>query len=490
MRRHHARFSVLFPMIAGLVACGGSVTGVEGASSSGGSSSSSGGGSSSSSGGTVSSGSSGSSGTSGASGSSGSSGSTTSSGGAGSFDIDLCNGAQVYDALSGVTPATKVDYMELRDEYQTYGGSPVAPHVVSKSGTPCASASDKPACQSALTNARSNGWPVTSVGMEQPRERYLVATLADNLQFATSEPDLLSFIAPIDNAHDAALIVTANAKYRIECGKPNARKSATGYDVRVLSGHTCGQGSKIEEHVIAVTTSGQTYTQSTTLIEEGDPGCVFGRKPAGLCARSQGSAHDALGEFFARAAYLEAASVFAFERLEEELRALDAPRDLIDAARSSRGDEIRHARMTKKLATRFGATVAEPDVDPNVANEARSAYEIALENAVEGCVRETYAAVVAHWQAQACSDRQIARVMKAIAEDETKHAALAWDVAAWLEPKLTADERARIDAAREAARAELRASLARELDENVIAITGMPRTADALALFEAVSAAA
>ena len=80
--------------------------------------------------------------------------------------------------------------------------------------------------------------------------------------------------------------------------------------------------------------------------------------------------------------------------------------------------------------------------------------------------------------------------MKAIAEDETKHAALAWDVAAWLEPQLSADERARIDAAREAARNEMRASLARELDERIVTIAGMPRAADALALFEAVSGAA
>jgi hypothetical protein len=79
--------------------------------------------------------------------------------------------------------------------------------------------------------------------------------------------------------------------------------------------------------------------------------------------------------------------------------------------------------------------------------------------------------------------------MKKIAEDETKHAALAWDVAAWLEPQLSADERARIDAAREAAREEMRVSLARELDESVITVAGMPRAADALALFEAVSTA-
>lgn len=391
--------------------------------------------------------------------------------------------------LAGVTPATNNDYMEIRDEYAS-GVEPGTVTVLSKSGTLCATAADKPACTQAFNDARSAGWKIESVGMMPPRERYLISTTGNTMSLATSEPDLLAFIAPVDNVHDAALLVTANAKYRIECGKPNGRKTATGYEVLVRSGHTCGEGSKIEEHVIAVTTSGQSYTTKTTLIEEGDPGCVFGRKPAGLCAETRGSADDALGRFFAEAAYLEAASVYAFERLEEELRALGAPLDLTEAARSSRKEEIRHARMTTKLAARFGATVAEPSIDENVARERRSAYEIALENAVEGCVRETYAAIVAHWQAQACADRQIAVIMKKIAEDETKHAALAWDVAAWLEPQLTTDERARIDAARDAARDEMRVSLARELDESVITVAGMPRAADALALFEAVSGAA
>lgn len=407
----------------------------------------------------------------------------------GVFDTDVCGGKPTHDLLYGVTPATKNDYMEIRDEYD-FGGDPGTPTVISKAGTLCATATDKPACTTAFNGARSNGWTVTSIGMEPPRQRYLISTTGNNQAFATSEPDLLAFISPLDTPQDAALIVVANAKYRIECGKPNARKTATGWEIKALTGHTCGASARLEEHVVAVSSSGQTYTAQNVLIEEGDPNCVFGRKPAGLCAKSQGTANDALGKFFAEAAYLEAASVFAFERLEEELRTLGAPMELVDAARSSRKEEIRHARMTTKLASRFGATVAEPVVDPNVAAERRSAFDIALENAVEGCVRETYAAIVAHWQAQACSDRHIARVMQAIAQDETKHAALAWDVAAWLEPRLSDEERARIDAAREAAREEMRASLARDLDESVIAIAGMPRSADALALFEAVSAAA
>jgi hypothetical protein len=165
--------------------------------------------------------------------------------------------------------------MELRDEFQTGQPTPRAPQILSKSGTLCATATDKSACESALADARSSGWAVTAVGMEMPRERYLVATVGDQLEFATSEADLLQFVAPVDTAFDAALLVTANGTYRIECGKPNARKTATGWEIRTLTGTACGQGTKIEEQWVSVTTSGEKYTTKTTLIQEGDPNCAF-----------------------------------------------------------------------------------------------------------------------------------------------------------------------------------------------------------------------
>jgi len=69
----------------------------------------------------------------------------------------------------------------------------------------------------------------------------------------------------------------------------------------------------------------------------------------------------------------------------------------------------------------------------------RSLYEIA----VEGCVRETFGALEATFQAKNANDPQIRRVMRRIAEDETRHAALAWRVAAWIEPRLSDRQRRR-----------------------------------------------
>jgi hypothetical protein len=46
---------------------------------------------------------------------------------------------------------------------------------------------------------------------------------------------------------------------------------------------------------------------------------------------------------------------------------------------------------------------------------------------------ETYGASLAHHQALCARDPQVRAVMTAIAEDETRHAALSWQVAHWLE---------------------------------------------------------
>ena len=53
------------------------------------------------------------------------------------------------------------------------------------------------------------------------------------------------------------------------------------------------------------------------------------------------------------------------------------------------------------------------------------------ENAREGCVRETFGALIAMHQAERAGDPIIRRAMRRIAEEETRHAELAWEVASW-----------------------------------------------------------
>ncbi len=170
--------------------------------------------------------------------------------------------------------------------------------------------------------------------------------------------------------------------------------------------------------------------------------CVTGRRPQGLtAARASFGGSTETARFLAETAYLEAASVGAFERLARELLAHGAPRRLCDASRRAARDEIRHARVTKKLAERAGGTVPQGRVEPG---SVRSLEEIAIENAVEGCVRETFGAAIGMMQAAQAGDLHVRRAMKPIARDEARHAQLAWAVAAWLEKKLDARGRARV----------------------------------------------
>jgi rubrerythrin len=183
-----------------------------------------------------------------------------------------------------------------------------------------------------------------------------------------------------------------------------------------------------------------------------------GRRPQGLRNPEKTSrSADALGKYFAETAHLEGASVVAFRRLQNELRAARAPRELVRSASRAARDEVRHARITTRLAKNHGAKPAKVVVDDSKIG-ARSLEKLALENAVEGCVRETFGALVATWQAAHAQDSNVARAFRSIAADETRHAALAWAIANWAENRLDRDANARIEKAMNDAIRELEAA--------------------------------
>ncbi|HEX5102055.1 MAG TPA: hypothetical protein VFV94_21245, partial [Polyangiaceae bacterium] len=63
---------------------------------------------------------------------------------------------------------------------------------------------------------------------------------------------------------------------------------------------------------------------------------------------------------------------------------------------------------------------------------ADSGFFAVVERAVlEGCIGETQAAVEAAWAAEAATDSVARDVLERIVEDETRHAALAFDFVAW-----------------------------------------------------------
>ena len=179
----------------------------------------------------------------------------------------------------------------------------------------------------------------------------------------------------------------------------------------------------------------------------GTPWCLCGgRRPAGLLASSCSNAAHPIGALFAEMSRLEAASVRAFHVLARELAEHGAPTKLVTAALRSASDEVRHTRSTAAIARRYGAAPLRPRY--SVPPYTRPLAAIAKENAVEGCVGETYGALVALWQGEHAADPHIARSLRAIAKDEVRHAELAWSVARWVEPQLTPRARNSVNLAR------------------------------------------
>jgi hypothetical protein len=204
-----------------------------------------------------------------------------------------------------------------------------------------------------------------------------------------------------------------------------------------------------------------------------------GRRPAGLLAWTSAD-QEALARYFARAAYEEAAAVHAFLILEEELAAHGAPQELRRAAARSAQDEVRHARVMRALARRAGARDFSP---PEVARQApRPLLEVALENAVEGCVHEAYAALSALWQACAAAGRRTRAALSRIADDEVRHAELAFAVARWAAGRLSPEERRQVSAARREALEALRLAALSPPPELLLREVGLPSAAQAQAM--------
>jgi len=236
-----------------------------------------------------------------------------------------------------------------------------------------------------------------------------------------------------DNGHEPPIVTSKTVAADFAEGGP-------------LSAAQCTDVCDIGESVVTCVRE-----SADTVLCLNEPYPCEGRRPAGLCGAEQRS-RNAFVRHLADAAWLEAASVIAFRQLRSELHSQRAPRRLLRAISRSTRDERRHARTSKALARRFGVPVAPVQSQPPAP---RSLLEIALENAVEGCVRETWGALIALRQAARATEPRVRATMSRIAPDEVRHAELAWAVDRWLTPRLTPSERERVRRARAAALSEL-----------------------------------
>lgn len=185
------------------------------------------------------------------------------------------------------------------------------------------------------------------------------------------------------------------------------------------------------------------------------------------------------GDFLADAARLEAASIDAFEIVAGELESFGAPAELVLRARRAAREERRHARVVASLAVRRGSSPRPPT---EATRRLRDLRAFAIENAVEGCVRETYGAALATFQASRARAADVREAMRAIAEDESSHAELSFAIDAWLATRLDASERRDVATSRakavDALASHVETTVARAFDAEL----GMPARDEARAM--------
>jgi hypothetical protein len=141
-----------------------------------------------------------------------------------------------------------------------------------------------------------------------------------------------------------------------------------------------------------------------------------------------------LAEAWTRDGLLEHASIASFGRFALELLAVGAPATLVELAHKAALDEVRHAQIAFELATAYAGTTIGPSAFPFAGGAVEVSSDLANVAArvvQEGCIGETLASMVAAEQAARATDPAVRKALEIIAEDEARHAELAWRTIAW-----------------------------------------------------------
>jgi hypothetical protein len=144
-------------------------------------------------------------------------------------------------------------------------------------------------------------------------------------------------------------------------------------------------------------------------------------------------ARAALAAAWTGDALVEHASIASFARFSMQLLAVGAPADLVAASHRAALDEVRHARLCFGLAGAYRGVAVAPSAFPfggAVVVESELAA-VAAATAREGAIGETLSAMLAAEQLAHATDPAVRRVLALIAEDEARHAELAWRVLTW-----------------------------------------------------------
>jgi hypothetical protein len=387
---------------------------------------------------------------------------------------------------AGFTTTDKYDYIAVRQVSGNFGppkdaGTPPAWtldtfKVLSETGTSCATATDG-ACATQVAHHPSAF--VQSYCVMACVEYSVVTTRGNEVKRWATDAELATLFGKVDSADEAILFAM-----RSGFSAPCVSQEASG--LQVVATHYKDTCPIVYERVtMRVSDAGKLeVVGAVELPNQPGTGACVGRVPAGLCSVSEVHNESAVGDFLANAAHLEDASVYAFERLARELTAYGAPRDMIATALHAADDEVRHARVVGALARARGGQPIAAEVEEL---PLRTLEEIATENATEGCVRETYGALVGGYQARNAGDLGVRAAMREVAADEARHAALSHRVHMWAMSVLELDARERVLVAQRRAIAELTVACRDEVDEHLRTPLGLPSSAVAASLLRELS---
>lgn len=357
-------------------------------------------------------------------------------------------------------------------------GGPGYPPGSGSLGTVCGGATDRAGCLAKVNASLGNtgGWQYARPDDQAANEKdYGIVTKGDEVRVITTVDELRAVVAPIDSLDEAAAMAMFSNR-RLSCGGNNARTESDGYVLQYVGG---GCGGPEVETLFKVHRDGTITEVEKNELSSGDPDCIEGRRPAGyVVARRAWLA--SLPAHLAEIAHMEAAAVIAFAELRDELLAHGAPPMLVARVERARRDEVAHDAIMTELAEAHGAI--PPRLEQR-STSPRSLLALALDNAEEGCVRETYGALVAAHQAMHASDPALRAAFARIAADEAEHAALSLDLRDWLSAKLSPHERALVAAAEASAWSVLEGECAAVRPSfEVQRVAGMPSASVASAL--------
>ncbi|APR75571.1 Hypothetical protein A7982_00917 [Minicystis rosea] len=140
----------------------------------------------------------------------------------------------------------------------------------------------------------------------------------------------------------------------------------------------------------------------------------------------------ALAMHWEREAAFEHASVASFARAALSLLAAGAPPDLVAATHTAAIDEVHHAQVGYALASAYAGAPRGPSALPLAGALGEvSLATIAVETFIDACAGESTAALSLREAAMAADNPKLCAILSRIAEDEERHAELAWRTVAW-----------------------------------------------------------